>query len=66
MAAEIDAGRVAFALAQTTLSMLVASGVLDSEIVHAAANKLENNGNLEMSHHEITTLAGAMRSSATS
>ena len=66
MAADIDAGRVAFALAQTTLSMLVASGVLDCEIVHATANKLENTESLDMSENEIVTLAGAMRSSTTS
>lgn len=66
MAADIDAGRVAFALAHTTLSMLVTSGVLDSEIVRATAKKLENSESLDMSEHEIVTLAGAMRSSTRS
>jgi hypothetical protein len=66
MAADIDAGRVAFALAQTTLSMLVTTGVLDSEIVHATANKLESSESLDMSENEIVTLAGAMRSSTAS
>lgn len=61
--AEIDSGRVAFALAQTTLSMLVASGVLDDEVVHAAADNIENNGNLGMSKHEVTALVDVMRAS---
>ena len=64
MAAEIDPGRVAFALAQTTLSMLVASGVLDQEVVKAAAEDLEQDGDLGMSETEIGTLADILRSSS--
>lgn len=64
MVAEIDPGRVAFALAQTTLSMLVASGVLDQEMVKAAAENLEQDGDLGMSEAEIGTLADILRSSS--
>ena len=62
MDAEIDTGRVAFALAQTTLSMLVGSGVLNTDMVQAAARNLEADGTLGMSQQEITALAGAIRS----
>lgn len=64
MVAEIDPGRVAFALAQTTLSMLVASGVLDQKVVKAAAADLEQDGDLGMSEAEINTLADILRSSS--
>ncbi|WP_213978979.1 hypothetical protein [Sphingomonas sp. dw_22] len=63
MNAEIDTGRVAFALAQTTLSMLIAAGVLESEIVQAAADALEHDGALGLSEHEIITLTDVVRSS---
>lgn len=65
MADEIDVGRVAFALAQATLSMLVISKVLDGQIVYATADDLQTNGALGMSEHEVMTLASAMRSSVT-
>lgn len=62
MAAEIDTARVAFALAQTTLSMLAGSGVLNDEMLRAAADELESNGPSGMSTQEITTLADIIRS----
>lgn len=65
MVAEIDTGRVAFALAQTTLSMLISSGVLDEDLVNATARHIENDGALGMSELELATLAGVIRSAVT-
>jgi len=64
MVTEVDPGRVAFALAQTTLSMLVASGVLDERTVKAAADDIEEDRDLGLSAHEAGTLADILRSSS--
>ena len=63
MTAEIDTGRVALAFAQTILSMLIGSGILDPEVVRVAADELDKNGGLGIPKHELAILADAMRTS---
>jgi len=61
---DVDAGRVALALAQTTLSMLMATDVLDNRILKATAEALQHDGSLGLNHDEMTTLTEIIRSSA--
>lgn len=64
MDSEIDAGRVALALAQTTLSMLTAARVLEPQTVQAAASAIEGNGSLGLSADETAMLVELVRESA--
>ena len=61
---EIDAGHVALALAQTTLSMLTAAHIVEAQIVQAAASAIEGNGSLGLSSDEMAKLVDILRESA--
>ena len=61
---DVDAGRVALALAQTTLSMLMATDVLDNRILRTTAEALQHDGSLGLNQDEMTTLTEIIRSSA--
>lgn len=60
----IDTGRMAFALAQITLSMLISAGILGAEVATAAAHGLKTNGVDGLSELETSTLVEVIRSSA--
>jgi len=61
---DVDAGRVALALAQTTLSMLTATDVLGDRVLQTTAEALQHDGSLGLNQDEMTVLTAIIRSSA--
>jgi hypothetical protein len=65
MVAEVDSGRVAFALAQTILTMLVGSKILDPDLLRTTADGLGGDRRLGIPENEVAILTAAIRLAAT-
>ena len=61
MTSNIDVSRMAFALAQSTLSMLSAAGLLDKRMLDAAADAIDRDGSIGLSREEASLLVRIIR-----